>query len=126
MGKVIENDLLTEKIIGCCYEVHRKIGPGFVEKIYYNALCKALEDAGLKYSGEKLFRVFFKLRHVGNFKADLFIEDKVILELKAVNGSMPKVFESQLLSYLKASGVKVGLLINFGNDRCSIRRMEIT
>ncbi|OGF50019.1 MAG: hypothetical protein A2231_07320 [Candidatus Firestonebacteria bacterium RIFOXYA2_FULL_40_8] len=125
MGRVIINDILTEKIIGCCFDVHRKIGPGFVEKIYYNSLCKALDDVGLKYSGEKLFKVVYKMKHVGNFKADLFVEDKVIVEIKAVSGVMPRIFISQILSYLKASGVKVGLLINFGNDSCYIKRLVV-
>ncbi|OGF52335.1 MAG: hypothetical protein A2044_06945 [Candidatus Firestonebacteria bacterium GWA2_43_8] len=119
---MVVNDILTEKIIGCCFDVHSKIGPGFAEKIYHNALCKALDDSGLEYTGEKLFKVVYKQNYVGDFKADFFIEDKVIVEIKAVCGLMPKTFSSQVLSYLKASEVKIGLLINFGNDSCDIKR----
>jgi len=122
VGRIIVNDLLTEKIIGCCFDVHRNIGPGFAERIYYNALCKAFEDSGLKYTGEKLFKVVYKERYVGNFNADFFVEERVIVEIKAVCGLFPKVFSSQILSYLKAAGTKVGLLINFGNDNCEIKR----
>jgi GxxExxY protein len=117
------DDHLTRKIIGACYEVHYKIGPGFVEKIYLNALKLALEKTGLEYSVEKRYLVSFNGVRVGYFYADLVVEDQVIVELKAVEGVMPKIFESQIISYLKASGIKKGLLVNFGNRKCIVRRL---
>jgi GxxExxY protein len=120
-----ERDPLTEKIIACAYKVHREIGPGFNEKIYHNALQVALEEAQLKYDTEKNFNISFQSKHVGKLRLDLVIEDKVVTEIKAVTGIMPKVFELQVLSYLKASGYKTGLLINFGNKSCQVRRLMI-
>ena len=114
-----KDDLLTRQIIGACFDVHRKIGPGFTEKIYL----KALKRTGLVFSAEKRFTVCFDDVNVGEFRADLVVEDKVIVELKSVEGVMPKIFESQLISYLKASGIKKGLLVNFGNRTCVVRRL---
>jgi GxxExxY protein len=117
------NDKLTEKIIGACYEVHNQLGPGFSEKIYHNALKITLNRHGLKFDCEKNFSVDFQGHRIGNFRADLIIEDHIIIEIKAVNGFMPKAFESQIIAYLKASHLKTGLLINFGNQSCLIRRI---
>jgi GxxExxY protein len=90
-----------------------------------NALKIALEKSKLKYVTEKEFSVKYNNQHIGKFRTDLLIEEKVIVEIKAVEGKMPKIFESQIISYLKASGIKVGLLINFGNRRCDVRRLMI-
>lgn len=120
---MIKNDELTEKIIGACYEVHRELGPGFNEKIYKNALKIVLKNKGLKFVEEKAFPLLFQNNKIGDFRVDLVIENRVIVELKAVNGIMPKLFESQVISYLKAAGFKVGLLINFGNQNCNVRRL---
>lgn len=120
-------DPLTKKIISCAYKVHSKIGPGFNENIYHNALEIALKEEGLKYQTEKSYNVSYKVsykgRDVGRFGLDLIIEDKVIVEIKALTGNIPTVFELQVLSYLKASGYKIGLLINFGNKSCQVRRL---
>lgn len=78
-----------------------------------------------EYLEEKEFSVSFDNEVVGKFRVDFIIENKVIVELKAIENKMPKIFESQAISYLKASGLKVGLLINFGNSRCEIRRLMI-
>ena len=120
-----EHDALTEKIIGCCYEVHRSLGPGFVEKIYAKALIHQLTIENLSFVAEKEFNVVFKDQLVGKFRCDLFIENTVIVELKSVTGYIPTLFKSQLLSYLKASCVKTGLLINFGNPSCEIKRLSV-
>ncbi len=119
------NDPLTEKIIACCYEVHRQLGPGFVERIYSNALQHQLKLQNFSFVAEKEFSVLYKDQFVGNFRCDIFIENAVIIELKAVTGILPKLFELQLLSYLKASKVKTGLLINFGNPSCDVRRLTL-
>ncbi|MDD5194457.1 MAG: GxxExxY protein [Candidatus Omnitrophica bacterium] len=120
-----DRDPLTAQIIACCYQVHNELGPGFVERIYLNALKVALKKSEVNYREEKEFSVLFDKEIVGKFRVDLIIEDKVVVELKAIESKMPKIFESQVISYLKASGIKVGLLVNFGNRRCEIRRLML-
>ena len=120
-----KNDSLTQKIIGCCFEVHRSLGPGFIEKIYAKALQLQLNKIGLNYKSEKEFNVYFQEQLVGKFRCDLFVEGTVIIELKSVTGIMPKLFQNQLISYLKASKTKTGLLINFGNSSCEVKRLSV-
>ena len=120
-----DRDPLTERIIACAYKVHSELGPGFNENIYHNALKIALEEDGLKFQTEKSFYVSFQSKHVGRLRLDLIVEDKVIIEVKALTGDIPTVFELQVLSYLKASGYNVGLLINFGNKSCQVRRVMV-
>jgi GxxExxY protein len=122
---VQEKDILTETIIGCCYKVHTQLGPGFLEKIYVNALKIKLQKAGLSFEAEKEFVVIFEDVVIGKFRCDLFIENKVIVELKSVTGHQPKLFQNQVISYLKASKVKTGLLINFGNLSCEVQRLSV-
>jgi len=117
------NDTLTERIIGCCLNVHRELGPGFNEKIYHNALKLSLEQAGLFYQTEKEFDVYYQKRQVGNFRVDLVVENKIIVEIKSLAGNTPAIFASQLLSYLKVSKLHTGLLVNFGNKSCQIKRL---
>jgi GxxExxY protein len=118
-------DALTHKIIGCCYEVHKELGPGFLEKIYSRALMIQLESEGLNFECEKEFNVFFKNMLIGKFRCDFYIEGKVILEIKAVTGIQPQLFQTQLISYLKASKIKTGLLVNFGNGSCDVKRLSV-
>lgn len=119
------DDLLTRKIIAACYEVHNKLGPGFVEKIYLGALKVALHKANLQCTSEKQYWVAFDNEKVGKFRVDLLVENKVIVELKSTEGVLPRIFESQLVSYLKAAKLNVGLLVNFGNRKCVIRRLVV-
>ncbi len=121
-----DNDPLTERIIAACYRVHNELGPGFVEKTYSNALKIALNEADLDYAPEKVFPVLFDNQKVGDFRVDLVVENHVAVELKPVEGSIPKLFESQVLSYLKASGLRVGLLVNFGNQKCVVRHLVLS
>ncbi len=120
-----EHDVLTEKIIGCCYAVHSSLGPGFNEKVYAKALQHQLTKEYLRFIAEKEFNVEFDGTLVGKFRCDLFVEGRVIVELKSVTGFIPKLFQNQLLSYLKASKVKTGLLINFGNPSCEVKRLSV-
>ena len=120
-----KKDPLTERIIGCCFAVHTGLGPGFREQVYHNALKLALEQEGLKFETEQTFKVYYLDEVVGTYRADLVIESKVIIEIKAVVGFMPKIFESQLLSYLQASKIHVGLLVNFGNSKCFVKRYVV-
>jgi GxxExxY protein len=118
-----ERDQLTECIIGCCFGVHRQLGPGFSERIYHNAIKLLFDREGLRYQTEKEFEVFYLDKKIGTFRADLVVEDRVIIEIKSLAGSIPVLFQNQLLSYLKASGLHVGLLVNFGNKSCQVKRV---
>jgi GxxExxY protein len=114
---------LTEKIIEACFEVHRELGPGFQEIIYHNALKLALSKKGLTFETEKEFEVRFFNKVIGTHRVDLVVERKVIVEIKAVAGRLPELFKAQVISYLKASGLEIGLLINFGNEKLDIKRL---
>ncbi|OQX79499.1 MAG: hypothetical protein B6D56_06880 [Candidatus Omnitrophica bacterium 4484_70.1] len=116
-------DSLTERIIACCYKIHSKLGPGFNEKIYHNALKLALEQEGLEYKTEKRFDVYYQEKKIGSLIVDLIVENKIIVEVKAVSGNLPFIFKYQVISYLKASNLKVGLLVNFGNKSCEVKRI---
>ena len=118
-------DELTEAIIGCAYRVYNKMGFGFLESVYQNALLIELEKAGLKAKKEAPVKVFYEERIVGDYIADIIVEDKVILELKSIKDLHP-AHEAQLTNYLKATGVEVGLLINFGSDRVDVKRKVFT
>jgi GxxExxY protein len=121
-----EKDLLTEKIIGCCFEVHKGLGPGFLEKVYSKALKHQFQLEGLNFEIEKEFNLYFKDKLVGNFRCDFFIENKVIVEIKFFGGIYtPVLFQKQVMSYLRAAKVKTGLLINFGNVSCSVKRFSV-
>lgn len=118
-----ETDSITERIIGCCFEVHNEIGPGFNERIYHNALKLLMDQKGLRYETEKECEVFYLNEKVGSFRTDLVVEKQVIVEIKSLAGNIPMIFEHQLISYLKASRFHVGLLINFGNKSCQVKRV---
>lgn len=106
---------LTEKIIGCAYKVYNKLGAGFLEKIYENALVIELKNQKLEVLQQSPINVYYEDVLIGEYVADLIIENKVIVELKAVS-ELSKSHEVQLVNYLKATGIEVGLLINFGNE----------
>jgi GxxExxY protein len=114
---------LTRKIIDACYEVHQELGPGFIEQIYHNALKVAQAERGLNYGSEKIFDVHFHQQLVGQHRLDLVVEEMIYVELKAVEGAIPEVFKAQVVSGLKASGLPVGLLVNFGNPSCEVKRL---
>jgi GxxExxY protein len=106
---------LTEKIIKAAFTVHNRLGPSFLEKVYENALTKELQSMGIKAEQQKQMTVNYGGESIGDFFVDMLVEDKVIVELKAVS-TLEKSFEEKLLHYLKVSGVEVGLLINFGRS----------
>ncbi len=120
-----ERDPITEKIIACCFKVHSELGPGFSEKVYHNALKLALEGKRLRYETEKEFIVYFQDKKVGSLKVDLIVECQVIIEVKSLAANIPDVFKYQVLSYLKATNLHVGLLVNFGNKSCQIKRFML-
>ncbi len=118
-------DSLTERIIACCFKVHNGVCPGFNEKIYHRALKIALKEVNLKYETEKEFPIFFQDKKISSLRLDLIVEGKIIVEVKALSGNMPDVFKYQLLSYLKVSGLDIGLLVNFGSKSCQIKRLML-
>ncbi len=104
---------LTEKIIGAFFKVHNTLGYGFSEKVYENSLAIELRKAGLRVEQQKGIVVYYDSDVVGEYAADLLVNDAVILELKAVR-TLLEEHQAQLLNYLKATNVEVGLLLNFG------------
>ena len=112
---------LTEKIIACAYRVYNKMGSGFVESVYEKCLIIELLKEGLLVEAQKAISVFYDGENVGEFIADIIVNDIVILELKAVK-QLAKAHEVQLVNYLTATGKPVGLLINFGEDKVEIKR----
>ena len=104
---------LTNVIIKTFYEVYNELGYGFLEKVYQNSLYLELKNKGLKVEAQKRLTVYYKGTEVGEYYADLIVEDKIILELKAAD-YIVKDFENQILNYLRATDCEVGLLLNFG------------
>jgi GxxExxY protein len=112
---------LTEKVIGVFYDVYNELGFGFLESVYQGAMLFALADAGLYAIEEIDVPVWFRGKRVGDFDADILVENKVLLELKAVR-ALESSHEAQLLNYLRATPIEVGLLLNFG-PKPQIKRM---
>ena len=106
--------LLTERIIGCAIEVHRQLGPGLLEGTYEAALCIELSVAGLKFVRQPVVPVVYKGQVIGEYRLDLIVEDAVVIELKSVERFDP-IFEAQVLTYLRVTGKRVGLLMNFNS-----------
>jgi GxxExxY protein len=110
----LQDDPLTRKIIACAIEVHKRLGPGLLEKLYKEALVIEMELIGLKVEKNVNVPVEYRGRPIGDYFIDLLVEDTVVLELKSVERHDP-VFEAQILSYMRLTGKKVGLLINFNS-----------
>ena len=110
-----ENDLLTEKVIGFAIEVHRQLGPGLLESAYEECLCYELRQSGLSFRRQVPLPVVYKAIHLDcGYRIDVVVEEQVILELKTVERLMP-IHEAQILTYLKLSGLHIGLLLNFNS-----------
>ena len=112
---------LSEKIIGCAYQVYNKMGFGFFESVYEKCLLIELRKAGIRAESQKSITVTYENEIVGEFVADIIVEDTIILELKSVR-QIVKAHEVQLVNYLVATGKPVGLIINFGEIRVEIKR----
>ncbi|CUW37316.1 conserved protein of unknown function [Magnetospirillum sp. XM-1] len=115
---------LTERIIGAAFAVANALGHGFLEIVYRNALFEELSLTGLAVRKEQPFPVHYRDRQVGLYVADLEVEDRVIVELKTTDG-LAQAHAAQVLNYLKASGLPVGLLLNFGRPKLEIRRVVL-
>jgi len=113
---------LSYKIMKACFEVHNVLGPGYPEKIYEEAVARELNYENVSFERQKLIEVLYKGERIGEYRLDMVAENIIILELKAVS-EMNDIFESQLLSYLKATGIKLGILINFGGKRVEYKRI---
>lgn len=117
----MEHRELTEKIIGCAYTVYNRMGFGFLESVYEKCMLIELRKAGLHAESQKPITVYYEKESVGNFLADIVVEDTVILELKSVR-KIIEAHEVQLVNYLVATGKQVGVLINFGERKVQIKR----
>ncbi len=114
---------ITEKIIGAAMEVHRVLGAGFLEAVYEEALCIELGRIGLKYKNQEELKIIYKdviLKH--RYRADLMVEDKVIVDTKATSG-LTAIDEAQVFNYLKVTRKKIGLLLNFGKKSLEWKRI---
>ena len=114
---------LTEKILAACFEVINELGAGFLESVYEKALLVVLQENGLSAVSQSPIPVRFRNQTVGEFFADILVENRVLVELKATKSIAPEHL-SQVINYLKATGLKTGLLINFGNQKLEYRRLN--
>ena len=121
--KCMKHEGLTREILGACFEVINELGAGFVESVYENALIIALREKGVHAEKQRPLMVEFREQVVGEFYADVLVEDKVIVELKAVKGLLPE-HQAQVINYLKATGMDVGLLVNFGSQKLEYKRLH--
>lgn len=120
-GQAIFPDL-SYKIMGAVFEVHNTLGPGFLEGIYEEALARELEMQGIPFERQKEVAVRYKEHVIGSHRLDIVVDGRIVLELKAVS-ALTDVFKQQTLSYLKATGLKLGILINFGTPRVEYTRI---
>lgn len=121
----LEHSEITGVVIGCAFEVISELGAGFLESVYEKALLLALRQKGLSAKSQQPITVMFRGERVGEFFTDLLVEGKVVVELKAVKVIAPE-HQAQIINYLKATGIEVGLLINFGNPKLEYKRFTRT
>ena len=120
----LELDEVTKSVIGCAYTVTNTLGFGFTEKVYENALAHELRKTGLAVAQQQSVRVWYDGIAVGDFTPDLLVDDRVLVELKAVK-ALDDAHTAQCLNYLKATGLQVCLLMNFGRPRVEIKRVVL-
>jgi GxxExxY protein len=123
MNKISVLNDTTEKIIGCSFNVINSLGNGFLEKVYENSLSLELRQTGLKVVQQKPIQVEYRKQIVGEYIADLLVEDEILVELKAVQ-SLEEVHFAQCLNYLKATGFPICMLLNFGRPELQFRRIS--
>ncbi len=119
-----ETNKITEAVIGAAYKVGNTLGGGFLEKVYENALAIEIRKSGLQVVQQHSINVKYEGTIVGEFVSDLLVKDEVLVELKAVK-SLDEIHLAQCLNYLKATGLHVCLLINFGNPKVEIKRIML-
>jgi GxxExxY protein len=129
MGRMAANNTnivypdLSYKIMGAIFEVHKKLGPGFLESIYEKALIEELSSRGIKVETQKTIDLTYRDKKIGVHRLDLIVEDKVVVELKTVE-RFSIHHKAQLTSYLKASGYKLGIPVNFSKSKVEYRRVR--
>ena len=117
----MQYEQMTEQIIGCAYRVYNKMGFGFLESVYEKCMVIELKKAGLAVNSQEPIKVFYEGETVGEFVADLVVEDTIIVELKSVR-RVVKAHETQLVNYLVATKTDVGLILNFGDRKVEVKR----
>ncbi|MBI3131838.1 MAG: GxxExxY protein [Acidobacteria bacterium] len=120
---MFENDPLTEKVLGCAFKVSNTLGPGFLEKVYENAMALELDRAGISFERQKAIDVWYEGTIIGKFVADLLVEGSLLVELKAVK-ALEDSHLAQGLNYLRATALETCLLLNFGSPKLEIRRLK--
>ena len=112
---------ISRKIIGCAFQVHNTLGCGFLERVYENALVMELRKERLKVVQQAPIKVYYEGEVIGDYIADILVEEEIIIEIKAVK-AIDEIHEAQLLNYLKATRLKLGLILNFGTPKLEIKR----
>ena len=114
---------ISEVIIGCCFEVMKELGSGFLENVYKNALFIAMKERGLTVLVEQSFDVIFRNRKIGKYIADLIVENLIVVELKCCKTFLSE-HQAPVINYLKSSQLPVGFLVNFGNQKLEYKRLH--
>ncbi len=122
-NEIIYKDL-SYKITGLALEVHNELGCGFLEKVYENAMMMLLESEGIPAKQQATVNVYFHERVVGQYFADILVDNKIILELKTVD-VITNVHTAQVLNYLRATGIKLGIILNFANPKFTFKRFVL-
>lgn len=120
----MEFDKLSNDIIGAAIDVHKALGSGFLESIYHNALKIELSKKGIKFESERTVKIWYSNEEVGFHRLDLVVNDEIIVELKTVK-EISNVHRAQVMSYLKATGLEIGLILNFSKPTLEVRRADL-
>lgn len=124
MVKLIHREL-AYKVVGCAMEVHKNLGPGFIESVYEEAFKLELNANGISFESQKEYPVIYRGQEIKKFYCDLVVENKIIIELKAIK-ILGNIERAQLINYLKVTGLKLGLLMNFGEKSLVSERLVST
>ena len=123
LDKILPHSRLSAAVLSACFEVMNELGVGFLESVYKNALLVALREKGLFVETEKSFEVYFKKQKVGLYKADIVVENLLVVELKCCKSLLPK-HQAQVINYLAASRLPIGLLVNFNSKKIDYKRLH--
>lgn len=115
-------DNISKRVIGCAFTVSNQLGAGFLENVYENALALELRDQHIEFEQQKSLKVYYREVAIGHYVADLVIAQRLIIEIKALS-AITSIHEAQLMNYLQATGITVGLLLNFGTPRLGVKRI---
>jgi GxxExxY protein len=121
MNEIILKDL-SDRVIDLGFKVQKNLGPGLFESVYEGALCIELHEAGIPFKRQKAFPIYYHMKYIGVYVADIIVDNSIILELKSVN-LLNSVMEAQLINYLGLSGIQVGYLMNFNGSRLVFNRI---